>query len=126
MSTICPLGFHLRPIEHISWGITRRVSHPLPSLTQLYYDYEDDDGAIDREGGRIGWRLGMNHGMAGAGQMVQQTYRRHFIAGFRLQTFSSRNSSDASFPGYTGVIDGKFTSGRISGEYTFTSIDAWR
>ncbi len=114
-------GFHLHPSDHLNWGITRSLSHPLPSLTKLYYYFEDNDGDINREGGNIVWEAPAWT----TGIQAQAKWFGRFTVSTFLQDSDFRPSkphpSDPSFVGYTGVVDGKFNSGHISCKFAFDS-----
>lgn len=114
-------GLRLQPIKHFSWAATRSLTHPMPALTELFYYFDDDSGELEREGGLIGW-----HAPAWTTEL---TARAEWFG--RLVATSSLKDSDFKpaepqpddplFDGYTAVLDGKYNSGHVTGEYFFDS-----
>lgn len=46
----------LRPLGFLRGGLKRSMEYPLPSYSELYYEYTNTGGELSREGGRIDWQ----------------------------------------------------------------------
>lgn len=107
----------VQPFGFLKAAIKRSREYTLPSYSELFYEYTDSEGALEREGGRLHWR---------APSWVTEV-RFHTTPANHLVLESAIREVDwkpdepepgESSPGtYVGVPDGFLSDGRIRAVY---------
>ncbi|HWR82975.1 MAG TPA: hypothetical protein VN285_06715 [Candidatus Deferrimicrobium sp.] len=118
------VGAGLRPGDFLAVDIEFSNGYPLSSYSELFYEYRDDDGLLQREGGRLYWRAPVavtriNLNLTPLSRIV---IKSQFKEGkLKPEEPVAGESSPAS---YLSVVDGFWSDGQTRVEYLLG--DNWR